>query len=271
MFDETHKPTPKELYEQAIGLDEAGDKEKAAQLYEAAGYSYKAIQSYEALGNIDKAYEIAAKSDDSYSANRLASLHHISTHEFTDFPPARGRDFMEVMQEALESRLKRGATAEKLGFNGFSGMVVADVGTRDGRFIPLFKRLGAKEVYGIDPDREELEKAIEKGSLDKQHAIPAMVEDLPQELKGTFDVATVFNFSIPITERAKFIHSLSEVLSPTGQVVMTIAEREIANATLPLLQRSFSIKTTKLWEGNDDKPHLYLAIGSKHQLTSHKR
>ena len=263
MSETAEQPTPKELYEQANELVKAGRKLDAVSLYEQAGYTYPALKICEEEGDTQRAYQIAMKANDHYSADRIATQYHIAGHEYFNFPPAMGRDFNEVMVEALESRLRAGATAEKLGFNGFQDKIVADVGTRDGRFIPLFRKLGAKEIFGIDPDNEELEKAIQAGLLDRDHAIPKLLQDIPENLKGSFEVATIFNLNMPISERIGFFRSLSDSLAPNGEVVMTIAEKEITEDIMPIAHRHFNLRSTRLWDGKQDMPHAYLVVGTK--------
>ncbi|MBI2028616.1 MAG: class I SAM-dependent methyltransferase [Candidatus Levybacteria bacterium] len=263
MAETRERPTQKELYEKANELVKAGRKLDAVSLFEKAGYVYSALKLCEEEGDTQRAYEIAMRINDHYSADRIATQYHIAGHEYFNFPPALGRDLNEVMAETLESRLRAGATAENLGFHGFQDKIVADVGTRDGRFIPLFRKLGAKEVYGIDPDKEELEKAIQAGLLDRDHAIPKLLRDIPEPLKGTIEVATIFNFNMPTSERAGFFSSLSDALAPNGEVVMAIAEREIAGAIMPVARRYFNLRLTRLWDGNEDSFHTYLAIGIK--------
>ncbi|MDO8660170.1 MAG: class I SAM-dependent methyltransferase [Candidatus Parcubacteria bacterium] len=256
-------PTPKELFERGQTLEVEGNKLAAADLYERSGYTHKAIQIYEAEGNIDKAYELAKRAGDNWTADRLAITQNIPGHEFSDFPPAQGREFDETMRIALKSRLQPGATAEQMGFVGFQDKTVADIGTRDGRFVPLFRDLGAKEVYGIDPDQKELQKAIDKGLLDEKHALPCMLQDLPKEIKGTFEIATVFNFNMPISEQADFFAQLYESLPENGQVVMTVAEDEILQNTMKFIEPYFVMRFQKLWNRSEDYPHKNLVILTK--------
>lgn len=213
--------------------------------------------------NATSAYETAMRSGDHFTADKLASEQQIKSHEFFNFPPQRDRDFTEVMSEALFSRLRRGATVEKLGLRGFEDRVVADIGTRDGHFVPLFRKLGAAEVFGIDPDGQELEKAISSGFLDREHAINTTLEDIPEALKGKIELGAVLNFNIPISQREGFIKALYDSLSSNGQVVITVAEREIAQVILPILEKYFRIKSCRLWDGTQDLPHAYLIVGSR--------
>lgn len=260
---EKREQTTLKLYELANELVKAGKKIEAASLFEQAGYPYQALKICEEEGDVLRAYQIAMRGNDNYSADRLATQYHIAGHEYFYFPPSKGRDFNEVMAEALESRLRAGATAEKLGFHGFQDKIVADIGTKDGRFIPLFRKLEAKEIYGIDPNTKELEIAIQAGLLDRDHAIPRNLQDIPESLRGTFEIAAILNFNIPTNERAGFFNSLSDALTPNGQVIMTIAEREIAGAIMPIAQQHFNLLSKRLWDGNNDTPHAYLAVGTK--------
>jgi hypothetical protein len=97
-----------------------------------------------------------------------------------------------------------------MGFNGFNKKkIVVDIGTRDGRYIPVFESLGAKKVYGLEPEKGAINTAIEKGLLRKEHAISTMLEDIPQELKGVFDVAVVFNLAPQLARDKGFVQSES--------------------------------------------------------------
>lgn len=254
------KLTPLQMYEEGKRLEEAGDKLAAAAQYDQAGYPHLAIKIYEESGEITQAYEAAKRNGDDYAANRLADIHSISGHEFSDFPPLRGRDSSEVMSVALKSRLEEGATAEELGFAGFQDKVVVDVGTRDGRFIPLFRDLGAKEVFGIDPDKEALQEAMDKGILDEEHALPVKIQDLPESLRDTFEVATIFNFNMPRTEQDSFFQQLYKNLPDDAQVVMTFAEDEMLENATPIMQRYFTFRSTKLWKVKGDWPHNNLVV-----------
>ena len=113
----SEQPTPKELFEKANQVVQSGNKLQAVPLYEQAGYIFHAIKICEELGEAQRAYEIAMRGKDHYTADRIASQHGISGHEYFNFPPAAGKDFIEVMAVALQSRLGAGATAEKLGLS----------------------------------------------------------------------------------------------------------------------------------------------------------
>jgi len=271
------EPSPNDLHIQATKLEASGSVDEATDAYIKSGHIFKALQLQEQEGNYQKAYEIATQSNDRYSANRLASEHSIEGHEFTDFPPLRGRDFNEVMTEALISRLKPGKTAEKLGFGGFEEKVVVDVGSRDGRFVPMFEELGAKEVYGVDPDATELAKAVKSGLLDEEHAVTSTLREAIRKAESAFgqeadmphmprvDVATVFNFNIPIANRDEFILDLWFALKKDGgQALITVAAADVAFDIAPRLQKNgFSVLQQRLWDETNDGPHAYLLVCSK--------
>lgn len=264
-YDHRQNPTPRELFEQGQALEVQGDKLAAAGLYERAGYTYKAIKIYEAEGYVQRAYELAKHTGDNWTADRLATTHNIPGHEYSDFPPAQGREFDEVMRVALKSRLRPEATAGRLGFAGFKDRIVADIGTRDGRFVPLFRELGASEVYGIDPDEEALQEAINNGVLDKQHVLPHKLQDLPEKVRRTFDVATIFNFDMPYLEQAGFFEQLYEILPENGQAIMTIAEDEALKNARKFIEPLFIMRYEKLWDKSADYPHKNLVVLTKRQ------
>jgi len=252
--------TPRQIYEEGQNLEQAGNKLGAAAQYEKAGYPHLAIGIYEESGDITKAYEIAKRSGDNFTADRLADKYNIAGHEFTDFPPARGRDFNEVMVVALKSRLQEGATAQQLGFSGFKDKIVVDIGTRDGRFVPLFRDLGAKEVFGIDPDGDALREAVDRGILDEEHALPVKLQDLPEAMRDKFEIATIFNFNMPRTEQDGYFQQLYENLPEGAQIVMTFAEDEILQNATPIMQKYFIVRSTKLWQKKEDYPHKNLVV-----------
>jgi ribosomal protein L11 methylase PrmA len=174
-----------------------------------------------------------------------------------------GLPFFEAMSVKLTSELGPEGTGRRLGMKAFENMTVLDVGTRDGRYIEVFRNLGASEVFGIDPDEVELQKAVSAGILDNEHAIPKFLADLPREIKGSFDLAIVFNFNIPFTAREGFLADLNESLNSNGQAVLTFAETEVLNATLPILQRYFNVRTKQILGDDCNFPNKHLVIASK--------
>jgi 2-polyprenyl-3-methyl-5-hydroxy-6-metoxy-1,4-benzoquinol methylase len=177
---------------------------------------------------------------------------------------SREQGFIPYMAAVLKSRLSSQTIAKEMGFKGFQGKSVLDVGCRDGRFINVFRDLGASAVYGIDPDSSEMSKAVSLGILDTQHAIPAKVEHIPPAMKGKFNVATVLNYNIPLQQTHSFLDSVSKTLKPDGQVVITVAENDMLRQIEPALRDRFKdIKIQRLEPGVNDYPHANLVIANK--------
>jgi len=263
--EETSGPelTFRQIYEEGQRLEREGDKLGAAAQYEKSYSHTLAIKMYEEGGDIAQAYKLAMKHGEKYTANRLADKHNIPGHEYSDFPPARGREFIETMIIALKSRLREGAAATHLGFIGFKDKTVLDIGTRDGRFIPLFESLGAKEVFGIDPDRQALEEAVSRGSIDKEHALPVKLQELPQEMRGKFQVAAILNLNIALSEQKEFFRELHDIMPRDGQVIMTVAEDIVLQNAISAMNKYFYARAINLWRIKQDYLHKNLVVCSK--------
>ncbi len=257
----------KELQAQAEQLEKDGHVKAAATKFEEAGFGFKAIKLLREAGRHEEAYAVAVRTGENFEADRIALEFNIPGHEFSDFQPVAG-GMVEGMKRALASRLQEGATAEKLGFSGFDGKVVVDVGTRDGRFVSLFKELGAKEVYGVDPHKEDLKIAVETGRLDDEHALPMMLQDIPKEIRDKFEVAAVLNLKMPQSEYDGFFKALYDSLPANGELVMTVAEDEILRYMSPKLNVFFDVSSQRLWGDNaHDYPHKNLVICKKRPNT----
>lgn len=206
-------------------------------------------------------YEMALNDPEiSQDEKKIADIHQAPEHEFSHIPLPRGREVVDVIAEALESRLRKGATADKLGFYGFEGKIVADVGTGEGKYVSLLFRLGAGEVYGIEPRKSVLLKVVQAGILDTRHAIPTTLETIPEILKGTFDAVAAFNIC-PLTPWEGYVRGIHEALSEKGQVVVTFAESTFLETALPVFEKYFECKSQRLWDGTNEAPHAYLVIG----------
>jgi SAM-dependent methyltransferase len=99
------------------------------------------------------------------------------------------------------------------------GKKVLDVGTRTGENAKLMRERGA-DVYAVEPDTSSLNQAIKLGNIEQEKAFPVLLQDMPEEHKGTFDVATCFLWNIPFAERENFTRSLAQAIKPTGQVII---------------------------------------------------
>lgn len=159
-------------------------------------------------------------------------------------------DSVKAMSDHLKSLFQERGIAEQLGFSGFRGKVVADIGTRDGRFVPLFRDLGAKEVYGIDPDNEALKEAIAKGVLDGEHALPVKFQEIPEEIQKRIQVVTIFNFSIPLSEQDAIFNQIATNLPDNVEIVMTFAENVTYTNALHNIFKYFEINAPQ-WDSSE--------------------
>jgi cyclopropane fatty-acyl-phospholipid synthase-like methyltransferase len=126
--------------------------------------------------------------------------------------------------------------------------------------LSIFQELGAKEVYGIDPEKNELKKAVQAGVIDDEHAIPLILQDIPDELKSKFEIATVFNFNMPYTEYDSFFSAVYNSLPENGEMIMTVAEDEILQNATSTMQKYFVIRSTCLFDNKYDFPHKNLVV-----------
>jgi 23S rRNA U2552 (ribose-2'-O)-methylase RlmE/FtsJ len=86
---------------------------------------------------------------------------------------------------------------QKSGFLGELYGVGLDVGAAWGRYIPVLQSLGVEEVYAIDLDLKNREKAISKGFIDKDHYALADASHLASIFgENAFDVVAAFMASI---------------------------------------------------------------------------
>lgn len=155
-----------------------------------------------------------------------------------------------------------------LGFDGFAGKTVVDIGTRDGRNVSMIKNYGAREVFGIDPNETELQQAIDMGILDNQHAIPRRLEEVVGQFRGKINVACIFQFNIPVDERENFLRAVNDILTEDGQVIVSLSDKEILNDLLQSLKQHFSdVKRFRPWGRKHDFPHSFIFSGRKKRFS----
>ena len=88
----------------------------------------------------------------------------------------------------------------------------------------MLRELGAKDVYGIDPDGQALEEALDAGILDPTHALHCSLQNIPIERRGVIDVIAAFNCIMDDELYQGFAEAAYFYLAPDGQMVMTFAE-----------------------------------------------
>jgi len=227
------------------------------------------MRLWEQIGELDKALNSAQMAENEFEAGRIEQkIHNLPenphiTKEREETLKLSRRSSPECQFDLYEDILELN---EKIGFHGFDGQVVADIGTRDGRFVDLFKRLGAADVYGIDPDTEELAKAVQEGKLDSDHAINTTLEDLPGVIAEKITAAAIFNFAIGRDSQPGFFQKLAEILPDNGQALVTTAEEKRFNRLLGLLgmaPRQFKVSGHLRVQTDKNFPHKYLVLLTK--------
>lgn len=103
------------------------------------------------------------------------------------------------------------------------GKKVLDIGFGLGYNSDVMRRLGA-EVYGVEPDKEAFDFAISQQLIDSRNAFNSTLQDMPQELFGTFDLATIFLYNISFSERENVIQLLAKSIKPTGTTIIGLQD-----------------------------------------------
>lgn len=99
------------------------------------------------------------------------------------------------------------------------GKKVLDVGFGLGYNASIMKRMGA-EVFGVEPDKKAFDFAVFNNLIDKEKAFNCLLQEMPQELLGTFDIATVFLYNIPLSERENFAQALAMSIKDDGETII---------------------------------------------------
>jgi ubiquinone/menaquinone biosynthesis C-methylase UbiE len=233
-----------EVYREAQEAEKAGDLERAMHLYSESQWHFKAVNIALALGRIE---------------NALRFYRPIQG----DLLPNRGDEPFQGMEDSMYLGLIRTA-GRHVGFNRLYGNVL-DVGCRDGRFFKLLKRLGAEQVHGVDLDSEALTDARKKTEVNPANIYDCKVEDLPSNLDGFFDYATIFNFSLGGTEdRKKAVDGIARILKPNGRVLATFTTLDELRNYSHEMNHYFSTRQASLINGLgelDSAPHRYVMQG----------
>jgi hypothetical protein len=105
-----------------------------------------------------------------------------------------------------------------LGFE-FAGRRCLDIGTRSGENALFMQRNGG-EVVGIDPDDSEFKTAIQIG-IPRENLHKTTLQDYQKKYPDEkFDLATVFLWNIPASEKEEFCQALTQIINKNGAVVI---------------------------------------------------
>ena len=104
------------------------------------------------------------------------------------------------------------------------GKKILDIGFGLGFNDDMLKNIGAI-VYGCEPNSDDYNFAIEKGFIDREKAYNMKVQDLPEELYGSFDKIFAFLFNIDDdTERFECFDCISKLLKPDGSCTIAFQD-----------------------------------------------
>ena len=106
-----------------------------------------------------------------------------------------------------------------------NGKKVLDVGFGLGYNSKAMRDRGAN-VYGVEPRDENYKYAISNGLIDKRKAFNCSLQDIPEDLLGSFDIVTVFLYNISIQEREDFSNMLAKAVKTDGLVIIGMRDSE---------------------------------------------
>lgn len=103
------------------------------------------------------------------------------------------------------------------------GKKVLDIGFGLG-YNPLEMIKNGADVYGVEPDKECYEHAINTLGLDKNKFLNILVQDIPENYNDSFDMITCFNCNIGIYEFDRVMDRLAMLVKPEGVVRICFSE-----------------------------------------------
>ena len=198
---------------------------RALLFYLKIGFRPEDVSIYPKIDNILQELQIRNDEKRFFElGERLKNLGITSMHLYSKVEGKKGPDSIisarpEVdLMEFLIKELQKALSMKNISLSG----TTADIGCRDGRYIEVLKSLGAKNIYGVDPDKEDLEEAIRKG-LPREQAINLKLEEWSRP-PNSIDNMVIFNFIIPFEERDEFLKKAVEFTKPGGTLLITAAE-----------------------------------------------
>ncbi len=115
-------------------------------------------------------------------------------------------------------------SAEQLDF----GETAIDIGSRDGRYIPVIKEFGFSAITAVDPSAEAIAKGRVNGLFKNVNVVQGTLEDLVATSNQDLDSAFLFNLAPDLPRKPEFISALLESVKPGGLVISSFVELETA-------------------------------------------
>ncbi|MGV2293479.1 class I SAM-dependent methyltransferase [Trinickia sp. YCB016] len=141
------------------------------------------------------------------------------------------------------------------------GKTVLDVGSGLGFNAKAMQREGAS-VFGVEPDSEAHAQALQRSNFADGQSLNGKLQDIPSNMRGKFDLATVFLWNIPHAERDGVMQGLRAALKPGGKVVIGLHDDVYINdpygvAVQPLAQKYFSqVRATPINDSHTNRQFL---------------
>ena len=106
----------------------------------------------------------------------------------------------------------------------FQGRQCLDIGTGSGENALAMQQESGREVIAIEPDDSVFNIALKNGISPKNLHKVTLQEYQKAHPDDKFDIATVFLWNLPFSERESFCRALTEVIKEEGTVVIGYAD-----------------------------------------------
>ncbi|HSH56141.1 MAG TPA: methyltransferase domain-containing protein [Candidatus Limnocylindrales bacterium] len=106
------------------------------------------------------------------------------------------------------------------------GETALDIGSRDGRYVPVMRSLGLQSIMAIDPSAEEMQTGIDHGILDEDEAFVGTLQEYHKQVQPEpVDTVFVLNVNPLLPRDPEFIDAVMDSVKPGGVVVASFVER----------------------------------------------
>jgi SAM-dependent methyltransferase len=160
------------------------------------------------------------------------------------FPPPVEREdpFEEIAETKGRIAIEVIADLEKNGID-LDGKNVLDVGSGLGFNAKAMEAEGAA-VFCVEPDREAADTSISRLKLQKEQVFNGTLQEIPKQMKGRFDLVTVFLWNINEDHGDEVMMGLCSSIKENGKVIIGLHDAEYLGRSsasiLPLAERYFA-------------------------------
>lgn len=170
-----------------------------------------------------------------------SAQYQIAFNSLTEFHSSFPDGSVEAIKEVIAAQVMHDLDLLEIDLDGKE---VLDVGSGLGFNAKAMKENGAS-VYGVEPDPDAAAKSISHSNFDKERLFVGKLQEMPNHMKGKFDLATVFLWNIPHAQRDDVMKGLCAALKPGGKVIIGLNDQVYIDdpfgvAVRPLAERYFS-------------------------------